>query len=305
MQENKHNIIFITIDCLRADYVNEHISPNITKLAKDGCTFKNAIATGSWTPASFKSIFASVYPFNNKARLSVKYNKTLAEILKNEGYKTIGIQDNPWLSKLYGYGKGFDIFTDNLDMSRDLPVKNNQLISSLKKVYLKLNPKYRPSFVNTIYAVFTNQHTKTAEHLTQYALDMLKNVGEDKPFFMWIHYLDAHEPYYPNNANIFKKIKYARLNEVVKDCKKVCESDVNILNKEYISKINYIDKQISLIIDYIGTGELKDNTSIVITADHGQQFFEHCDYRGILHRREVPVPERLRPLLMLKNIAYY
>lgn len=286
MDKNIQNVIFITIDCLRADYVNEKISPNICKIANSGVIFKNAIATGSWTPASFKSIFASVYPFNDNGELSVKKHVTLAEILKKNGYKTIAIQDNPWLSKMYGYNKGFDVFIGNLTSPKEGNRKFSNLINLLKYIYIKLDPKHKLTFITAIYSTLTKQNEKTAEHLTQYALDELKNTAQ--PFFMWVHYLDAHEPYYPRNANIFKKLKYIRLNKVTKNATKVSKSDINILKDGYISEINNIDKNISSILDYIESSELKGNTYVVITSDHGQQFFEHGGYgHGMLLYEEL------------------
>lgn len=115
--KNLKNILFIVVDCLRADYIYEanksHI-PNINEIKKNGFSFLNTIATTSTTTPSFSSLLTGLYPFESGVRSHSGYalNKkviTFPEILKNNGYHTYAEVTGPVIQKI-GLDKGFDEF---------------------------------------------------------------------------------------------------------------------------------------------------------------------------------------------------
>lgn len=113
------NIILITIDSLRADFVDgsnegdQSKSPFIDSLADDGIRFTNAYANGPRTSASFQAILASRYPLEFGRSTILSNNHTsIAEIFEKSGYHTAGFHSNPYLSTEYGYDRGFDVFDD-------------------------------------------------------------------------------------------------------------------------------------------------------------------------------------------------
>jgi len=120
------NVILVTVDCLRADYVgcygfHGNISPEIDDLATNGIVFLNAFAHGSNTPLSFPSIITSTLPLSyGGPRFLSKDRISIAEIFKNHGYKTGAIQTNSWLSYQTNYVKGFDEYIELYDLYEDL-----------------------------------------------------------------------------------------------------------------------------------------------------------------------------------------
>lgn len=112
------NIILITIDCMRGDtlllpelYPSEHLD----RLRRDSVTFTHCISSGPVTPFAFRGLFTGRYPLVNWSQGKLPDSMmTMAEILKKAGYRTAGIHDNPYLHKEFGYGRGFDIFCDNV-----------------------------------------------------------------------------------------------------------------------------------------------------------------------------------------------
>ena len=122
------NIVLITIDTLRADHLScygyeRNTSPNIDQIAEQGTVFKNVIAPSTWTVPSMASLFTSTYPINHGALTATRAtNKiymqdvfsdrltTLAEILKDHGYTTLGVSSNSHLSRQFGFARGFDYF---------------------------------------------------------------------------------------------------------------------------------------------------------------------------------------------------
>ena len=265
------NLVLITIDCLRSGHVGclgyEKITPNIDKLAWGGLSFSQAVSTAPCTPLSFLSIFTSDFPSNHK-RIEVETHpkifkinedcKTLAEALKEKGYRTKGIHSNPLLriEKKYGYARGFDSYED-LETLKDLP--------------------YQP-----------------AEKTTDVALSWIKK-HLNLPFFIWIHYMDPHPPnihyegIYPLEELGCKEEIFFDFDQKVELHKKTKQSanyeDPNITEKErrqmlelYDAEIRYTDIEVGRLLKTLEEWEVLSNTLTVVTADHGYMFGEHGRY---------------------------
>ncbi|MFW9896747.1 MAG: sulfatase-like hydrolase/transferase, partial [Candidatus Thorarchaeota archaeon] len=119
------NVIFITIDCLRPDFLgclgnSRNLTPNIDKIAEEGITLTQVIANGPSTPFSFPSIFTSTYAMMNPGFPKISPSaQSITEILKKRGYITGGFHSNPYLSKIYNYDKFFDYFYDSISNDND------------------------------------------------------------------------------------------------------------------------------------------------------------------------------------------
>ena len=117
MVENVKNVLFIVVDCLRADFIYDsgksHI-PNISTLKEKGFSFLNTIATTTTTTPSFSSMLTGLYPFENGVRSHSGYalNKkivTCPEILRQKGYNTYAEITGPVVQEI-GFDKGFNEF---------------------------------------------------------------------------------------------------------------------------------------------------------------------------------------------------
>lgn len=122
------NIVLIVVDTLRADHMGVYgyerdTTPRLDKFASENIKFNFAVSASSWTPASMASIFTALYPSahgmmppNTRVEASQKSKRlaeglvTLAEALRDQGYRTAGVSTNPWLTKLFGFDQGFDVF---------------------------------------------------------------------------------------------------------------------------------------------------------------------------------------------------
>jgi len=261
----KANIVLISIDCLRADCLRSisgknSITPNMDKLAKNGMLFTRAFSTSSWTPPAFKSILASLYPFSNGGCLNVRNNVTLPLIMKWLGYKSAAFHSNPWLTERFGYKRGFDDFYDFL--SRD---------SSSRRLLPKTLIRMFKSLKNTLPYIDANQ-------LTEHAISWISK-NKERKFFVWIHFMDAHEPYMPVETppSIFNIIKRRRIMVINKKAKEgsINAHDIDKLRKWYKQRVKAIDSCIGHIINVLNESNLSENTYVILLGDHGQQFFEH------------------------------
>ncbi|WP_324759655.1 sulfatase-like hydrolase/transferase [Haloarcula sp. GH36] len=113
--DQRVNVVLVTIDCLRPDYlgcyndVNEGVEPTIDELARTGYRFENAFATASQTPISFPGLATAEYPLSRGGPLKLSDDRTfVAEWFSEARYRTAGFSTNHWLSYMSNYPTGFD-----------------------------------------------------------------------------------------------------------------------------------------------------------------------------------------------------
>jgi len=139
----KPNVVLLVVDTLRADYLpfygyQKNTAPYLNSLAENGALFLNTFSTSSWTAPATASILTSLYPHQHgvlmgrrstrrihKSDPSIKLNAipnqidTLAEILKESGYRTFAVTDNGNLRKDAGFAQGFDYFKNYENVGAD------------------------------------------------------------------------------------------------------------------------------------------------------------------------------------------
>ena len=255
-RSKKPDIVFILIDTLRADHLPTYgyevnTAPTIQSLARNGVVFERVISPSSWTKTSMASIMTSLNPsqhgvFGVKDTLPAEF-PTLAERLRIGGYHTIGINTNPWLKHRFGFQVGFDVYQTH-------PIARGP-------------------------DVFTD-----AWNVNNNALDILSKRKQDRPFFLYLHYMDVHAPYRPRPQ--FFSAKPLTIPElgVVPDGKldilyrkkglKGAAVQKRIIDL-YNGTIRTIDAAINDLLKNLHDVGLFENTIFIITSDHGESFREH------------------------------
>ena len=166
----------MTIDTLRADrlgcYGNKTIeTPNLDLLAAKGILFENAVSQTPLTPPSHASMFTGRYPYAHGVRdiggfVLDPSQVTLAEILKDRGWKTAAFVGAPVLKRMVGLNQGFDIYDDR--MPEPDPRKSTLRGPSLR-----------------------------AGEVVDRAVGWLGRNTGSTPFFLWVHVYDPHGPFDP------------------------------------------------------------------------------------------------------------
>src|SRR4051812_3270786 len=116
------SLILVTVDCLRADRIGfqgyaHPLTPFLGSITEKSAVFSGAVVAGAPTYFSFPSIMASRYPLDlGREVLGIAPGEpTLATVLRQSGYNTAAfVAANPYLSPRFGYGQGFDLFSDFL-----------------------------------------------------------------------------------------------------------------------------------------------------------------------------------------------
>ena len=290
---NQPNIVLITVDSLRADYLGcygspKGLSPNIDKLVKNSLFFANAITPGTPTPFAFPSIMCGMKPFKYGKYLGVPDTNevnTIAETLKSAGYNTSAVvAENPVLyGDNYDFKRGFDNYIDF--KKKDINKKNVLFPIKIIKRILGNNTLEKIYNIQTILNnTFGKGSITKAAEINRKTLKIIKDNKDNRPFFVWAHYMETHVPYNSglngfslNSSNIIKKVFskikfYHRLQYFIKTEKIDNPEYLKIATSLYESTIKYLDENLENLFKNI---QNIDNTYIIFTADHGEGFMEH------------------------------
>lgn len=327
----KPSILLITVDCLRADHVGclgygRNITPAIDKLAGESLVFSKALVAGSPTYNSFPALLAGRFPLSLGRDLMglAPGETTLASHLKDQGYRTGAIvAGNPYVSRWMGYDQGFLYFEDflgpempdtgpepavgsshaNRTLLRGLNRKIQDLANrsaTLKAIYQELYFAYGLWAVGRRnrwdYYGLLNQHPR-ASRVTDKAIEWLQAVPG--PFFLWLHYMDAHRPYCPppealgalGRADISPKKMFKLRNILLRQdlsAKRLMPYREDCLAL-YDACISSVDSQLGRLFGALGNRGGLDHTLIVLTADHGEAFLERGerDHHPLLATQEI------------------
>jgi len=277
------NVILIVPDALRADHLgcygySRPTSPQIDKFAADALFFEKAMSNSPWTKPSMGSIFTSMYPYEHQAfswmdNLSDKC-LTIAEVFRNKNYATFAIQTNPSITEKHNFRQGCQYY-------REMVLEKGEVVTSSFNSWVKKHKK--------------------------------------KPFFAYLHYMDTHVPY--NAPQEFSQI-FGLKDDTLFTPGKFQTMDVRLLGEMGLSKqdkqslvnlydaaIKYFDSNFEKIVDNLRKLGILNKTIIILTSDHGEEFWEHDGfahghtvYNELLH---VPLIIGYSPHLPKRHIKSY
>lgn len=240
------NIIIVSLDTLRADRLGCYgypikTSPNIDGLAQKSVRFANTYAQSSWTLPSHMSFFTSLYPSFHKVltkdhALSPDI-KTLAEILRQNGYITAAFTEGGNMFRIYGFGRGFDIYAEK---NKKIELTFNQAFEWLKQ---KKDKKFF-LFIHT-YEIHTPYlRTELADPAKRGRLPETLKVDD-----------------------LLYDIMYGRF--------QLTEDEKDYIRGLYDSGVLYADKHIGKLLKLLADLGLKEKTTLLIFSDHGEDLWEH------------------------------
>ncbi len=262
------DILLITVDSLRADALGSYgsrrpTSPNLDAFAREAVLISDVIAQAPFTKASIASLMTGLLPGTHKTYTVSKSAAsilkrsgqvkgpfevtdalpaelpTLAEALRASGYRTVGLNTNPNLVAAFGYDQGFD--------------------------------DYR--FVGG-----GETYSRAPEVLRQ-ALDVLRT-PRSRPRFVWVHLMDAHNPYTP--AEPYRSMFSAEgppqmiaLEDIDPAIRIEGSRDVRFYRARYDACVRELDNTLGSFFAELRREGRWDRTAIVVTSDHGEEFYEH------------------------------
>ena len=286
--EGSPNVIFISIDSLRSDHLgcygyDRPTSPVLDRLASEGALFESVAATTSWTLPSHMAMFTSlpdaVHGVEERGTRYVTDHPLLAEVMQAAGYTTAGFYAGPFLHPGYGFKHGFDEYVN----CTSFIVSEDQSLE-----------EFRHTRKESRASRFDITNPRIFDKLSEWFDGKLA-----EPFFLFVHYWDVHSDFIPP-APFDKTFDPDYVGDL--DIHDITNSeairadmdprDLEHLVALYDGEILWTDGWIGKLLELLEAKGLSENTAIVLTADHGEAFFEHGEFGHgqDLHEEVVRVP---------------
>jgi arylsulfatase len=262
-------LLLITVDTLRADRLGAYgnpdgLTPNLDALAASSQVFTTAYPSASFTLPSIATLLTGHYPAQldlvDNALVLPEAIPTLAQALRQRGWKTAAVVSSFVLRRATGLDAGFDVYDDQLPQ------------------------------VEASRAAFPERVAPATTEAALAALDPL--LLEGKPAFLWVHYQDPHGPYTPPAPRRERHLARARaaedgrrqlpastenrglggipLYQIVDE-----RRDIAYYRAGYDGEVDYTDEEIGRLLAGLMERELMEDTIIVFTADHGEGMGEN------------------------------
>ncbi len=263
------NVILIVVDTLRADHLSTYgyeasTTPTFDRLASDGTRFAKAYSQASWTRPSFGTIFTSLYPSSHraihKADALPDAVVTLAEVMQGAGYQTVGFANNINVAPLFGFQQGFDQYTF---LEPEFFFGATESAAQLT-IYNQLR-LIRERFISK--KKWVENYYQPADVVSKRGLDWLAARDPNRPFFMFLHYMEPHDPYFvhPYNGEAYARVANPNPDPSLADKYRAA----------YDGAIRFLDDELAKLFAELRKQGLYDESLIVLTADHGEEFHEH------------------------------
>ena len=332
MIRDRKSIILVTVDCLRADHCgfmgyDRPTTPYLDSIAGESLVFRNAIVSGAPTYYSIPAILASRYPLAlGRDVVGMGPNEpTLASVAKQAGYATAAFTAaNPYISARFGYARGFDTFRDFMESETE-PVQavdaetGPGLASRLNRGLQRIRPAMGPlrMVYDELYFRYCQRATPvttsldglrrfpSADVIVEEACNWVaKNAGS--PFFLWLHLMDPHSPYYPKEEALEllgsgqvtpteARYRNSYWNRSDLGAGRLANRRAQIVEL-YDAGIRWVDEQMARLEKGLRRMDRWDDCILALTADHGEEFLEHG---GRYHPPVKLTEELIRvPLLM-------
>jgi arylsulfatase len=272
------DIVLLVIDALRADAVRgdgpfEAATSTLDRLKEESVSFASAIAQSGHTRGSVPALMAGGYPLVDGLEGALPAERpVLPEVLCDAGYTTAAVHCNPFLSRAFGFDRGFGHFDDSAGSS-------NRLLVFLRRCWNTLSSKpYVPG-----------------PELVRRALDRVRQTPQ--PFFLWLHLMDVHGPYLPHADVGIGRRRAARLwRRSIRHPGQITPEDRNLMMRLYAGEVAFADRCVADFLAGLRSAVDADGTVLAVTADHGEQFLEHGMYNHPRHLydEQVRVPLLLR-----------
>lgn len=278
--EPRPNVILITMDTVRADYVSCYgqpggtagnlpggTTPFLDRLAADGVQFRDAHSASAVTPVSHATILSGRFPPSHGLRVlsgdgGARLDDsipTLATRFRDEGYSTLAVHSAFPVSSIFGFAEGFDVF-ESLEGK------------------LAMNSERGKTTWDT------QQFQRRSDATTARVLDLLE--GQSEPWFLWVHYWDPHDPILKPPMEALEGMPST-------------EGVVGPISRGYADfyarEIAFQDQQIGQLLEAAGAFSGSDRPLVAVTADHGEGLADGQERHGwskhrMTYREQLWVP---------------
>ncbi len=296
----KPDVFLVVLDTLRSESLftygyGKETMPHLTQFAEEAILFKNTISTSSFTPPSHLSIISGSYVDSEIMEISTP--QTLTEILKSDGYGAVCVSANR-LVTTENFVRGFDIYVDCVS------------VPALYQYFMSFKFLYK-IFHNKIFnAQFLFYHKQTRAEDVNASLFPLLHKHKNRNLFLFVNYLDPHDPYFPLKLNpesgplSFENGFVRRIDSWRRP--DLAEDQWDHINELYDQELEYLDNHLGDLFEKLKELGLWEDSIIIVTSDHGELIGENrrLGHGVTLYENEIKVPLFVKyPKIIPQNIV--
>ncbi len=327
-ESSSPNLLLVVLDTLRADHMDlfgysRPTMPQVTKLVTEEFdVVTTSMATAPSSLPSHASMFTGLYSSSHGGHKPFIHDEnpppyayfmrddatTLSEALGWLGYHCAGISANFGVLCSYGLERGFHHY----DVAPGSPFVAERLswLRScrwlLGKEPASVAERFLPESITRESCLFTHRQPpyRRAGEINDLAFEWIEQREQpDQPFFLFLNYFDAHDPYLPETEFDGKYVtepdSLSWMGFPKKDYHKILAGDRTLPHEElqyligqYDAELSTLDREVLRLVNYLKERELYENTMIVILSDHGEAFLEHGFLRHStsLYDNQISVP---------------
>jgi len=293
LADRELTVILISLDTTRPDHLSAYgydrpTSPSLQRLAGEGVRFDGARSTTSWTLPAHMSLFTGLPPALHEVVIDFNVldrgRRTLGQVFKDADFRTMGVFSGPYVHGHYGFDRGFDFYEEGTQdpMLFDLTREQRKLQAGLTE---------------------HRSHTEvTSATVVDRALTLLRNSNAPRNL-LFLHFFDPHYDYKAPRriGKVFTDPAYrgpvtgddvsALAGQAGADAA-LSATDKQQLRSLYDAELAWVDENIGRLLEGLKAQGRLEHTLIVVTGDHGEEFFEHGRYghRNGLSEQTLHVP---------------
>ena len=269
------SLLLVMLDTTRADHLScygyeRETTPVIDALADSGLRFDAAYAQSSLTPVSTGSLLTGTHPYRHGVRslFTVEGNGLdealvcLPELFLERGYRTAGFVSAAPMGAKHGFAQGFEVYSDDIKQG-----VSSQLLRRRRNLY-----------------------QRRGDIATDEAIAWLDEV-EDEPFFLLLHMFDAHDPSLVPPRAFLEEHSSLALPPALDEVQHLPGlSDPEKLDL-YDAELRYMDEQVGRLLAKLDETGAREETVVVVLADHGEGLGQHDFWtHGLLWGEQLRVP---------------
>ena len=295
------NVLLVVLDTVRAESMSlygyeRQTTPYLENLAEQGVVFQHAIATSSWTLPTHASLFTG--RFHHETRTSF-FNPldatypTLGEVLTSQGYVTGGFSANNLFCRVeHGLARGFSHYEDYVVSAREFARSSALIRFALAR-----------QWVRRLLGYYEMLHHKPAPRVTKDFLTWVDCVPDERPFFAFLNYYDAHHPYlcpedfarrFGSPNQLYRYLTRSARERLF--ASNITAEEIESIRNAYDGCIAYLDDNLKRLFGELKQRGLFDRTLLIIVSDHGEEFGEHITMG---HGNDLHI-QSIRVLLILR-----
>jgi len=251
------NIVLVVIDCMRADHAGcsgytRPTTPVMDALARRGRLYRRAYANAPWTKPSVASLFTSLHPtVHNVINAGSTMDRgmlTLAEVLRNRGYRTGFFNGgNVFLKPEFRFDQGFETYVYRPHRSSNAASVTGDFIRNVME---------SPGKRFFAYLHYMDAHTPYTVHEHNY-LFTDRTAGRFEP---------------GNRQSGFNRVRALIENNMLG------ETDREHIAALYDAQLRFVDENLGVVVGFLRRQGLLRNTVLIITSDHGEELFDHGSF---------------------------